>query len=106
MADIPPHPPPSKHPVVSSLRSYRLSVGDRQCRNFGKCMEVIVKIGKTNTMTNTWERQRQTNTRMAENEEQLFSSVIDCSAILCRELLSDPSDTDLSLVFSFSFSDQ
>ena len=29
-------------------------------------MEVIVKMGKTNTMTNTWERQRQrqTKTRM------------------------------------------
>ena len=34
-------------------------------------MEVIVKIEKTNTMTNTWEiqRERQTNTRMTENEE-------------------------------------
>ena len=36
------------HFDVSSLRSYRFCVG--QCC---KCMEVIVKIGKTYTMTNT-----------------------------------------------------
>ena len=34
-------------------------------------MEVIVKIEKTNTMTNTWERQRQiqSKTRKSEIEE-------------------------------------
>ena len=34
-------------------------------------MEFIVKIEKTNTMTNTWgrQRQRQAKTRMSENEE-------------------------------------
>ena len=26
----------------------------RQCHNFGKCIKVIVKLRKTNTMTNTW----------------------------------------------------
>ena len=36
----------------ASFGSYTLCVG--QCRNFGKCMEVIVMIGKTNSMTNTW----------------------------------------------------
>ena len=34
-------------------------------------MEVIVKIENTNTMKNTWgrQRQRQTKTRMSENEK-------------------------------------
>ena len=32
-------------------------------------MEVIVKMEKTNTMTNTWERQRQTKKRMSDNKE-------------------------------------
>ena len=48
----PPLGVPSMHFDVLSFRSYTLCVG--QCRNFGKCMEVIVKLGKTNTMTNTW----------------------------------------------------
>ena len=26
----------------------------RAMSHFGKCMEVIVKLGKTNTMTNAW----------------------------------------------------
>ena len=36
-------------------------------------MEIIVKIEKTNTMTNTWGN---TKTRMSENKEQLPNSVI------------------------------
>ena len=43
---------PAMHFDVASFRSYRLWVG--QGHNFGKCMEVIVKLGKTNAMTNTW----------------------------------------------------
>ena len=39
------------HFDVSSLRRYRFCVG--LCRNFGKCMEVIVKKGKTNTWGKT-----------------------------------------------------
>ena len=59
------------HIDVSSLRNYVFSVGPG--RNFRKCMEVIVKIGKTNTMTNTWKRQRQkqTNKRSSDNQEKL-----------------------------------
>ena len=42
---------PSMHFDVSSLRRYRFCVG--LCRNFGKCMEVIIKTGKTNTLGKT-----------------------------------------------------
>ena len=44
-------PLPLMHFDVSSLRRYRFCVG--LCRNFGKCMEVIVKKGKTNTWGKT-----------------------------------------------------
>ena len=45
-------PLPSKHFNGASLKRYKFCVGHG--RDFGKCMGVIVKIGKTNTMANTW----------------------------------------------------
>ena len=45
--------------------------GTRGCHRklWENVIEVLVKIEKTNTMTYTWERQRQTKTRMPENEK-------------------------------------
>ena len=65
----PPPRIPLMHFVDLSLRSYSLCVA--QCHNFGKCMKVIVKLGRTNTMTNT------DKDKKVENKW-----IIDCSAIL------------------------
>ena len=61
-------PPPSIHFDVSSLRSYRFCV--RRCRNYGKCMEVIVKTGKTNTMTNMWATKTDTDNKVIKKSPE------------------------------------
>ena len=64
-------PPPSMHFDVSSFSRYRFCVG--QCLDFGKFMEVIVKLGKTNTMTNTWGKTKTKTPRDKKVESKRIS---------------------------------
>ena len=82
---LPPTPPLFYHSCILMSEAVDLT-GMRGChkKNWENVMKVIVRIEKTNTITNTWERQsqRQECRRMKNN-----CSVINCNAILCRELL-------------------
>ena len=59
------------HVHLLSFRSYTVCVG--QCPNFEKCMEVIVKLGKTNTMTKTWGKTKTTTDKGKKVEGKRIS---------------------------------
>ena len=48
------------------ISSYTSCVG--QCGNIEKCMEILVKIGKTSTMTNTWGKTKIDKDKKVENK--------------------------------------
>ena len=54
-----------------TFRIYRICVG--QCHHFGKCREVTVKLGKTNTMTNTWGKTKTKTPRDKKVESKRIS---------------------------------